>query len=68
MDTPREAKWKANKRNYITKYNKSHYYSFNVNFNKEKDADLIEYFSMVPQKNRYIKQLIRQDIAKFKRN
>lgn len=58
-------KWKSNKRKYSAAYNKENMQDMILHFNKKTEADLINYLSIVPNKNGYIKQLIRDDMKKF---
>lgn len=48
----------------IAKFNKENTMSVNLRLNKNTDADIIEKLASVPSKMGYIKQLIRDDIAK----
>lgn len=47
-----------------TKYNKTHTKQYQVRLNLKTDADIITKMDSVPNKLGYIKQLIREDIAK----
>ncbi len=58
-------KWKVNKRNYINKYNKENMKDMILHLSKKNDADIIQYLDIVPNKNGYIKQLIREDMKRF---
>lgn len=46
------------------KYNKTHVQQIKFNFNKIYDADIISHLNKQPNKQGYIKQLIRADIAR----
>lgn len=46
------------------KYNKSHTRQFLLVYHNVYDADIIEKLSSVPNKQDYIRQLIREDIAR----
>lgn len=48
----------------ITKFTKEKTVSVNLRLNKNTDADILEKLTSVPSKMGYIKQLIRDDIAK----
>ncbi len=54
--------WKVNKRKYINEYNKTNMKDVILHLHKTNDADIIQMLSIVPNKNGYIKSLIRQDI------
>lgn len=47
-----------------TKYNKSNVLKVNVNINRNTDADIIAWFESIPNKQGYIKELIRKDMNK----
>lgn len=62
---PRKAKSTPNAHTRAnTKYNKSHTKQVPLRFNLKTDADILEKLDLVPNKLGYIKQLIRDDIAK----
>lgn len=46
------------------KYNKSNVLKVNVNINRNTDADIIAWFENIPNKQGYIKELIRKDMNK----
>lgn len=46
------------------KYDKAHTTGVYLKLNKETDKDILEYLASVPNRQGYIKQLIRDDIAK----
>ena len=46
-----------------TKYNKQYLTTITLRLNKKTDADILNKLDNVPNKQGYIKQLIRQDIA-----
>lgn len=46
------------------KYDKAHCKYYTLKMNLETDADVIEQLSSVPSMQGYIKQLIREDIAR----
>lgn len=47
-----------------TKYDKTHCRTYGLKLNLENDADIIEKLASVPSMQGYIKQLIREDIAR----
>ena len=49
--------------NAQTRYRKSTLVNVQLQFNKNTDADILTKLAAVPNKQGYIKQLIRQDIA-----
>lgn len=56
--------WEVNKIAYTIKYQKEHYKNLGIRLNNETDSDIIEYLETVGNKAEYVKQLIRQDMAK----
>lgn len=48
----------------MMKYQKERMVQFNLRFNKEYDADILEKLNSVPNKRQYIIGLIREDIAR----
>lgn len=59
-------KWKENKLNYINEYEKENVKKVLVRFNKNTESDLIDFLETKDNKQGYIKQLIRDDMAKQK--
>lgn len=59
------ATWEENKRKYITDYNRANMKDVVVHINKKTESDILEHLSMVPNKNGYIKSLIREDMMRF---
>lgn len=57
-------RWQVNKGNYINQFQKEHYKNLGIRLNNETDSDIIEYLETVGNKAEYVKQLIRQDMAK----
>lgn len=57
-------KWKENKLNYINEYEKENVKKVLVRFNKNTESDLIDFLETKDNKQGYIKQLIRDDMAK----
>jgi len=57
--------WEDNKRKYITDYNRANMKDVVVHINKKTESDILEHLEMVPNKNGYIKSLIREDIRRF---
>ena len=51
-------------RAYIQEYHKDNYRRFSFLLHKTIDADLLEYLEKQPNKNAYLKGLIRQDMEK----
>ena len=52
----------------IKKYQEKNIKQFKFGFNKTNDADIIEWLENTPNKLGYIKELIRADIAKQKKD
>lgn len=46
------------------KYDSVHRVTFSINLHKENDADIIEKLNSVESRQGYIKQLVRDDIAR----
>lgn len=57
---------KENKKNYDVKYAKENLQQVRLSLNKETDADLIEWINQQPNKQGYLKRLIREDMEKNK--
>ncbi|HRF70769.1 MAG TPA: hypothetical protein PKV66_05000, partial [Candidatus Pelethenecus sp.] len=57
-------KWKENKLNYINDYEKENVKKITVRFNRNLEKDLIDFLETKDNKQGYIKQLIRDDMAK----
>lgn len=57
--------WKTNKRKYVNEYNKQNMKDMILHLHKKNDADIIDMLSVVPNKNGYIKGLIREDIKRL---
>lgn len=49
-------------KNYMKSYRKANISSFCLAFDKEQDSDILEFLKNSPNKNQYIKALIRQDM------
>ena len=49
-----------NQSEYINQYKKDHYKRISLQLNVESDADIIAILDNVPNKNEYIKNLIRK--------
>lgn len=64
--TKKNSNNKNNKVAYISRYQKEHCVQVRFLCHKEYDADIIEMLSSVPKKATYLKDLIRQDIARQK--
>lgn len=47
------------------KYNKEHYKVVNFKLNKKTEKDILEYLEAQPNKQGYIKELIKQDMKKM---
>lgn len=56
------AKATIKRKAYIIDYNKETYKQFKFNVNRNTESDLIEYIETLPNKNQYIKDLIRRDM------
>lgn len=50
-----------------TRYMKKAYKAFSIQLHKENDADIIQKLDSVPNKQGYVKGLIRDDISKEKK-
>ena len=48
----------------IAKYDKAHTTGVYLKLNNETDKDILEYLASVPNRQGYIKQLIREDMVK----
>lgn len=48
------------------KYNKEHYKVVNFKLNKETEKEILEHLEAQPNKQGYIKELIKQDMKKTK--
>lgn len=60
-----DRRFRANNPGYQNNYMKANYKTLGINLHKENDSDIIEYLQTLKrgQKDRYIKQLIRNDMA-----
>ena len=47
------------------KYDKEHTVQFKLKYNKKSDADIIDFLKSLPNKQGYIRNLIRNDIARI---
>lgn len=56
--------WYQNKVNYVNDYQKNNTKKVGLILNKNTDADIIQHLETIDNKAGYIKQLIRDDIAK----
>lgn len=62
MSTDKKGAFDQNK--YVADYMKSNIQRVNINLNKVHDADILEFLDKQPNKQGYIKALIRADIKK----
>ena len=51
---------------YMTEYSKTHTTRIAFQLSNEYDADILEYMKTVPNKNAYLKDLVRADMKKQK--
>ncbi len=56
--------WYKNKLDYINKYNRKNKKQIKFELNINTEADIIQHLETIDNKAGYIKQLIRDDIAK----
>lgn len=56
--------WEINKRKYALKYQADNYETVVLHFNRKYEIDLIAKLKSVPNKNKYIKELILKDLGK----
>jgi hypothetical protein len=54
----------ANKKRYISEYNKKEYMNLSISISKTRDSDIIKKLNKQTSKAAYIKKLIREDIDK----
>ena len=54
----------ANKKRYISEYNKKEYMNMSLSISKTRERDIIEKLNSQPSRASYIKGLIREDINK----
>jgi hypothetical protein len=54
----------ANKKRYISEYNKKEYMNMSLSISKTRERDIIEKLNSQPSRASYIKRLIREDINK----
>ena len=54
----------ANKKRYISEYNKKEYMNFSLSISKSREPDIISKLNEQHSKASYIKKLIREDISK----
>lgn len=54
----------ANKKRYISEYNKKEYMNMSLSISKTRERDIIEKLNSQPSRASYIKRLIRDDINK----
>lgn len=54
---------KARKNEYTKRYKKERCFTMCLSFNREAEKELIDYINSLPNKNGYIKALIRRDMA-----
>ena len=54
------------KLDYNNAYNRTHYRSFSFRFNKESEAEVIEWLESKESTKQYIMQLIKEDMNKNK--
>ena len=55
---------KEKKAAYNLQYNKDHIIQVKFSFNKDYDSDILEHLKKQPNKQAYIKKLVRDDIEK----
>lgn len=55
---------KTRKNEYTKRYKKERCFTMCLSFNREAEKELIDYINSLPNKNGYIKSLIRHDLAK----
>lgn len=58
----KNAEWYKNKLNYINKFTKEKYRYINLFFNREKDAEILDYLDSLESKTAYVKELIKKDM------
>lgn len=63
MEEQGKKTWEINKRKYVLDYQKDNYSSVVLHFNKKYETDIIEALTKLPNKNQYIKELIRKDLG-----
>lgn len=51
---------------YMTEYSKTHTTRIAFQLSNEYDADILEFMKTVPNKNAYLKELVRTDMKKQK--
>ena len=52
----------ANKKRYISEYNKKEYMTISITINKSKEPEMVEKLSKQKSKAAYIKNLIKKDL------
>ena len=66
MSATKKSSYNENIKNSMLKYQKVHLQQVKFNFHKKLDSDIIEYLEAMPNKQGYIKALIRADMARAK--
>lgn len=56
--------YKAKKKEYIKRYQKETYTNISFKLRTNKDKDILDMLSSVPNKSQFIKELIREKLAK----
>ena len=56
--------WEINKRKYSLGYQKENYATLVLHFNRKYESDVIEALDKLPNKTKYIKELILKDLGK----
>lgn len=68
MEEQKKPVWYENKIKRNAEYNKQFIKQIKVDFNIKTEAEILQHLQEQPNKARYIKQLIIEDIAKKKNN
>lgn len=55
---------KKNKREYTAKWTRENTYTFSFRLTKHIDGDLIDFIKKIPNKNAYIKSLLKEELKK----
>lgn len=66
MSTTKKSNYNENIKEYMLKYQKSHIQQMKFNFHKDNDADILAFLDALPNKQGYMKALIRADMARAK--
>lgn len=54
--------WRENKKKYSAQYQKNFYATTVLHFNRKYDAEIIEFLSKIPNKNKYFRELVLKDM------